>query len=119
MNLLSQLKKLYITELDNICNKQIYKFVKQLTSKKFIISQLKLTAMKLSMKIFANAAFTFAVIGFVTYLCIVIAGFFGCCAGITDAVYYKIILTIVVAAAATFGVCMYNNCYLGNKQKES
>ena len=72
--------------------------------------------MKMSLKIFVNAALTFAVIGFITYLFIIIAGFFGCCAGISDSLYYQIIIAIISAAAITFGVCMYNNCYLTNKK---
>ncbi len=72
--------------------------------------------MKMSLKIFVNAALSFAVIGFITYLIIIIAGFFGCCAGITDSLYYQIIIAIVAIGAITFGVCMYNNCYLRNKR---
>ena len=72
--------------------------------------------MRIGLKLFVNAALTFAVIGFVTYLFIVIAGFFGCCAGITDSMFYKIILMLVVAAAVTFGICLYNNCYLSSKK---
>jgi len=72
--------------------------------------------MKMSLKIFVNAALTFAVIGFITYLSIIIAGFFGCCAGISDSLYYQIIVAIVVAATIVFGICMYNNCYLQNKE---
>lgn len=70
----------------------------------------------MSLKIFVNAALTFAVIGFVTYLFIIVAGFFGCCAGISDSLYYQIIIAIVVAAAIAFGACMYNNCYLSSKK---
>jgi hypothetical protein len=72
--------------------------------------------MRLSLKIFVNAALTFAVIGFVTYLFIIIAGFFGCCAGITDYLFHKIVLILVVAGAITFGLCLYNNCYLSSKR---
>ncbi len=67
--------------------------------------------MKLNLKIFVNAALTFAIVGFVTYLFIIIAGFFGCCAGITDYLFNKIVLILVVAGAVTFGICLYNNCY--------
>lgn len=65
---------------------------------------------------FVNATLSFAVIGFLTYLFIIIAGFFGCCAGITDSLYYQIILAIVAIGAITFGACMYKNCYLGSKK---
>lgn len=72
--------------------------------------------MRLNLKIFVNAALTFAVIGFVTYLFIIIAGFFGCCAGITDYLFNKIVLLLVAAGAITFGVCLYNNCYSSLKK---
>ena len=72
--------------------------------------------MKLSLKMFVNATLSFAVIGFLTYLFIIIAGFFGCCAGITDSLYYQITLAIVALGMITFGACMYNNCYLRNKR---
>ena len=67
--------------------------------------------MKLNLRIFVNATLTFAVVGFLTYLFIIIAGFFGCCAGITDYLFHKIVLILVVAGAVTFGICLYNNCY--------
>jgi len=73
--------------------------------------------MKDSMKIFVNAALMFALIGFVSYLLIVLAGFLGCCAGITSSMYYQIILVLVTAAAVTFGICMYNNCSQRGKTK--
>jgi len=72
--------------------------------------------MKLNLKIFANAALTFAVIGFLTYLFIVITGFFGCCVGITDLLFKKIILLLVFAGLVTFGVCLFNNCYSSLKK---
>ncbi len=67
--------------------------------------------MKTSLRLFINSALTFAAIGFVTYLFIIIAGFFGCCAGISTFIYHKIVLAIVVAGAITFGICLYKNCY--------
>lgn len=73
--------------------------------------------MKNNMKIFVNATLMFALIGFISYLLILFAGFLGCCAGITDSLYYQIIIMLVVAAAITFGICMYNNCYLKRKTK--
>ena len=67
--------------------------------------------MKTGLKLFVNSALMFAVIGFVTYLFIIVAGFFGCCAGITEYLYHKVVLLIVVSGAITFGFCLYNNCY--------
>ncbi len=69
-----------------------------------------------SIKIFVNAALSFAVVGFVTYLFIIIASFFGCCAGLSSFLYHKIVLAIVVAGAATFGFCLYNNCYKASRK---
>lgn len=71
--------------------------------------------MKLSLRLFVNSALMFAAIGFVTYLFIIIAGFFGCCAGISTFAYHKIVLLLVAAGAITFGVCLYRNCYKAAK----
>ena len=74
--------------------------------------------MKTGLKIFVNAALLFSVIGFAAYLFIIIAGFFGCCAGITEYLYHKVILLIVVCAAVIWGVCLYHNCCkIGEEQK--
>lgn len=67
--------------------------------------------MKLSMKIFVNAALSFALIGFVTYLFIVMISFFGCCAGMSSFVYHNIVIGLVSAGVVVFGFCLYNNCY--------
>ena len=74
-------------------------------------ASIKLEIMNASLKIFVNAALTFSVVGFLTYLFIIIAAFFGCCAGITDYLFHKIVLLLVVTGVVTFGVCLYNNCY--------
>jgi len=67
--------------------------------------------MKAGLKIFVNSALMFGLIGFVSYLFIIIAGFFGCCAGLSTFLYHKIVMIILVGGALTFGVCLYNNCY--------
>ena len=67
--------------------------------------------MKASLKLFVNSALSFAAIGFITYLFVIIAGFFGCCAGISSFLYHKIVLVLVAAGAITFGICLYRNCY--------
>ena len=67
--------------------------------------------MKASLKIFVNSALAFAAIGFITYLFIIIAGFFGCCAGLSTFIYHKIVLAIVAIGAISFGVVFYKNCY--------
>lgn len=67
--------------------------------------------MKTSLKIFVNSALSFAAIGFVTYLFVIISGYFACCAGMSSFIYSKIVLALVAAGAVTFGVCLYKNCY--------
>lgn len=67
--------------------------------------------MKASLKLFVNSALMFGLIGFVSYLFIIIAGFFGCCAGLSTFLYHKIVMLILVSGAITFGFCLYNNCY--------
>ena len=66
--------------------------------------------MKLNLKLFVNSALSFALIGFITYLFIVIASFFGCCAGISEFLYHKIVIVLVVIGTLVFGFSMYNNC---------
>jgi len=67
--------------------------------------------MKENLKIFVNATLLFSVIGFVTYLLLITASFFGCCTGITQHVFHQVIIILSVAGVATFGICFYNNCY--------
>lgn len=58
----------------------------------------------------ANFAILFGFIGFLGYLFLIVAGFLGCCAGITTLFYHKIVMFILIAAVVIFGICMYNNC---------
>ena len=39
-----------------------------------------------------------------------VAGYFGCCANITEGGYHNIVIIILVVSFALFGICMYNNC---------
>lgn len=73
--------------------------------------------MKNNLKLFVNATLMFAAIGFVSYLLILVAGFLGCCTGITTTSFYQIIFAIGAAALITFGYCIYNNCYKTRKNK--
>jgi len=67
---------------------------------------------------FVNVALLFSAIGFATYLFILIAGFFGCCTGITEFLYDKIVLIIVICSAVLWILCSYHNCCkLREKQK--
>lgn len=58
----------------------------------------------------ANLALLFGIIGFIGYLFLIIASFFGCCAGLTTLVYHKLVLGILTLAVVVFIICMYNNC---------
>ena len=60
--------------------------------------------------VLANFALLFGFFGFTGYIFIVIAGFFGCCGGITTLFYHKLVMFILIAAVVAFGVCMFNNC---------
>jgi hypothetical protein len=73
--------------------------------------------MKNSLKIIVNGALVFSLIGFVTYLFFIVAGFFGCCLGITTSIYGQLIVVILVAAVLTFGFCMNYSCYMNIRQK--
>ncbi|MCF8367558.1 MAG: hypothetical protein K9G76_00855 [Bacteroidales bacterium] len=60
--------------------------------------------------VLANLALLFGIIGFAGYLFLIIAGAFGCCAGVTTVGYHKIVLFILSAAVVIFAICMFNNC---------
>jgi hypothetical protein len=60
--------------------------------------------------VFANFAILFGSLGFAAYLFIIIAGFFGCCAGLTSLFYHKLVLFILALAVVAFLLCMVNNC---------
>ena len=68
--------------------------------------------------VLANFALLFGAFGFLGYIFIVIAGYFGCCANITSALYHNIVIIILVIAFALFAVCMYNNCCKIPKEPE-
>ncbi len=72
--------------------------------------------MKTDSKIF-KATIIFAFIGFITYLLIILASFLGCCTGITSNGFNVVLIILVVASVCTFGICFYNNCYKGSKDK--
>ena len=67
--------------------------------------------MKARMKLFLNSALTFAVIFFVVYLLMVLAAFLGCCTGVTDFFYERLIWIIVALGILVFALCFYNSCY--------
>lgn len=61
-------------------------------------------------KILANFAIFLGGIGFLFFLFIIIAGFLGCCAGITTAKYLQILNISLIISAGIFIACMINNC---------
>lgn len=67
--------------------------------------------MEAKLKMVISAAFTFAIIGFVLYLLIIMSGFLGSCLGINHGLYEQILVVMALAALATFGVCFYTSCY--------
>lgn len=69
--------------------------------------------------VLANLALLFGIIGFVGYLFLIVAGFFGCCTGITTVLFHKIVLFILSAAVIIFVICMYNNCCTARDRNKS
>jgi len=72
--------------------------------------------MKTGIKIFANATLMIGIIGFISYLVLIIAGFFGCCFEISGILFEKIILCTIIAAGFVFALGMYNNCCRSNSR---
>lgn len=62
------------------------------------------------MKKLINAALTFAVVGFMVYISTIVSGFFGFCVDMDCCTYHKLVLTLVVSGAITFGLCLIRNC---------
>jgi hypothetical protein len=67
--------------------------------------------MEARIKMIISAALTFSFIGFVLYLLVILSGFIGCCLGISLSGYDQVLIVLVGAALATFGVCFYTSCY--------
>ncbi len=67
-------------------------------------------------KVVANFAFLIGGVGFLYFLFLIVAGFFGCCAGLTTPIYYKIVLVVLGVSIAVIAFCMYNNCYRSGKK---
>lgn len=59
--------------------------------------------------ILVKSLLTLGIIGFITYLFIVVASFFGCCAGIEQSHFHFIVIGISILGAVGFGACLYNN----------
>ncbi|HEY9114262.1 MAG TPA: hypothetical protein VIN10_06150 [Bacteroidales bacterium] len=70
--------------------------------------------MKTGIKIFANATLMLGLVGFVSYLFLIFAGFLGCCLEISSLLFEKITLLTILAAGFVFTLGMYNNCCRSN-----
>lgn len=68
-------------------------------------------------KVVANVCLLVGGIGFLYFLFIIVAGFFGCCAGLTTPIFYKIILIVLGISVAGIIFCVYNNCYRNRKSQ--
>lgn len=64
-------------------------------------------------KVLVNFAMLFGLIGFVGFLFLIIAGYFGCCAEITTVIYHRIVTVFLSLAFVIFAICMINNCIKG------
>lgn len=69
------------------------------------------------MKYLSIAALSFAIIGFISYLFIIMASAIGCCLGVTTTTFYHIIFVILILAVAIFSFCMFRGCCKINKTK--
>ena len=69
--------------------------------------------------VLANFAFLFGIIGFLLYLFLILASFFGCCTAITTVAFQKIVMLVLGIAVVAFLVCMYNNCCKARKKDKS
>ncbi|MBU2652164.1 MAG: YidC/Oxa1 family membrane protein insertase [Bacteroidetes bacterium] len=57
-----------------------------------------------------NIAILFGFFGFISYILLILAGFFGCCAGLSSKGYFIIAGLIMAVAVILFAICAYNNC---------
>ncbi len=78
----------------------------------------KIKQMKTNPKALLTAFLLFAVIFFVVYLLVLVASFFGCCAGISTLLYNNIVWLLFGIGAITFAFCMNNICNKDGKNSE-
>lgn len=64
----------------------------------------------------ANLGLIFGSLGFLGILVVIIAGFFGCCTGLTTATFNYILIGIFAVSFLAFAWCMYNNCCKAGKK---
>lgn len=68
-------------------------------------------------KVLVNFAIFLGGIGFLFFLFTIIAGFLGCCAGITTSSYLQILNVTLIISVAIFIGCMLNNCMRSKKEE--
>lgn len=66
-----------------------------------------------------NIALLFGFFGFLFYLFLIIAGFLGCCTGMTTSVFYKVAGIVLIISVILFGICAYNNCCNINRAEKA
>ena len=66
----------------------------------------------------AIAALSFAGVGFLSYLFIIMASALGCCLGVTTTAFYHVVLVVLVLAVAIFSFCMFRGCCKINEAKK-
>jgi len=62
------------------------------------------------MKYLAIISLTFGIIGFISYLFMIMASALSCCAGVTTNTFYHVVIGILILAVITFATCMFNSC---------
>ncbi len=53
----------------------------------------------------------FSFIGFLVYLLAIVAGFMGCCLGVTNVMFNQILLILTISGVIAFGVGSYFICF--------
>jgi len=53
----------------------------------------------------------FSLIGFLVYLSVIVAGFMGCCIGITNVIFHQILVILAISGVIAFGVGSYFICF--------
>lgn len=69
-------------------------------------------------RIIVNFALIFGALGFLGFLLMIFAGFFGCCAGLTAGTFNNIILGTFIVSFLGFAWCMYNNCCRATRREK-
>lgn len=63
------------------------------------------------LKIVISEVLLLSLIGFIIYVLAIIASFMGCCLGITNVIFDKIVLILSISGIVAFGICSYFTCF--------